>query len=178
MPLLPGKSPKSFSKNVKTEIDAGKPQKQAVAIAYAVRRKAQHKAMGGEVQNHKLHPNEEHVRPKYPESHIKHDPHDPQCMCEGCMAGYSDGGEVQPIERDSDDYEPHEEYEQEEGYGLQDEPIGNDQEADEFLAHSNGMQTDQNHDEFDPELKKNRLQRIMDGIRRGKMFRSRANDKS
>jgi hypothetical protein len=38
MPLKPGKSKKAFSDNVKTEIKAGKPQKQAVAIAYSEQR--------------------------------------------------------------------------------------------------------------------------------------------
>jgi hypothetical protein len=33
-------SEKAFSQNVKTEMKAGKPQKQAVAIAYAVKRDA------------------------------------------------------------------------------------------------------------------------------------------
>lgn len=33
MPLLPGKSKKTVSRNIKTEMAAGKPQKQAVAIA-------------------------------------------------------------------------------------------------------------------------------------------------
>jgi hypothetical protein len=33
MPLLPGKSRKVVSKNIATEIAAGRPQKQAVAIA-------------------------------------------------------------------------------------------------------------------------------------------------
>lgn len=35
MPLKKGKSKKAFSSNVKTEMAAGKPQKQAVAIAYS-----------------------------------------------------------------------------------------------------------------------------------------------
>jgi hypothetical protein len=33
-PLDPGKSKAAFSRNVATEVRAGKPQKQAVAIAY------------------------------------------------------------------------------------------------------------------------------------------------
>jgi len=39
MPLVKGKSEKAFKKNVATEIHAGKPPKQAVAIAYSVQRK-------------------------------------------------------------------------------------------------------------------------------------------
>ena len=35
MPLQKGKSKKAFSKNIKTEMAAGKPQRQAVAIAYS-----------------------------------------------------------------------------------------------------------------------------------------------
>ena len=48
MPLLPGKSTKAFSHNVKVEMDAGKPQKQALAIAYSEKRK--HMAKGGKVK--------------------------------------------------------------------------------------------------------------------------------
>lgn len=40
MPLAKGSSKKVISKNIKTEMKAGKPQKQAVAIALAVSRKA------------------------------------------------------------------------------------------------------------------------------------------
>jgi hypothetical protein len=43
MPLSKGKSKASVSKNIKTEMAAGKPQKQAVAIALSVQRKAKKK---------------------------------------------------------------------------------------------------------------------------------------
>lgn len=41
MPLTKGYSKKSISKNIKTEMKAGKPQKQAVAIALDTARKAE-----------------------------------------------------------------------------------------------------------------------------------------
>ena len=40
MPLKKSPSRKAFSSNIKAEVAAGKPQKQAVAIAYSVKRKA------------------------------------------------------------------------------------------------------------------------------------------
>ena len=40
MPLIKSKSKEAFSKNVKAEVKAGKPVKQAVAIAYATKRAA------------------------------------------------------------------------------------------------------------------------------------------
>ena len=40
MPLIKSKSKQAFQKNVKKEIAAGKPPKQAVAIAYATKRAA------------------------------------------------------------------------------------------------------------------------------------------
>lgn len=44
MPLVKSPSKEAFRKNVKAEIKAGKPQKQAVAIAYSVKREAAKKA--------------------------------------------------------------------------------------------------------------------------------------
>lgn len=40
MPLIKSKSPKAFEKNLKAELAAGKPKKQALAIAYDVQRRA------------------------------------------------------------------------------------------------------------------------------------------
>ncbi len=50
MPLTKSKSKAAFGKNVETEMDAGKSQKQSLAIAYAMKRKAKKKmAEGGKV---------------------------------------------------------------------------------------------------------------------------------
>jgi hypothetical protein len=43
MPLVKSASKSAFRKNIKTEMAAGKPPKQSVAIAYAMKRKAQGK---------------------------------------------------------------------------------------------------------------------------------------
>lgn len=43
MPLVKSKSKKAVSENIRREISAGKPQKQAVAIALSVQRKAKGK---------------------------------------------------------------------------------------------------------------------------------------
>ena len=43
MPLKKSKTEKAFKSNIKSEVKAGKPVKQAVAIAYSVKREAQKK---------------------------------------------------------------------------------------------------------------------------------------
>lgn len=48
MPLMTGKSKNAFVHNIKAEVNAGKPQKQAVAIAYS--EKAKKMADGGEAE--------------------------------------------------------------------------------------------------------------------------------
>lgn len=47
MPLVKSSSKAAFRQNVKTEIAAGKPQKQAVAIAYSTQRAAAAKKSSG-----------------------------------------------------------------------------------------------------------------------------------
>jgi hypothetical protein len=44
MPLIASMTPKALKANIKAEIAAGKPPKQAVAISYAVKREAEKKA--------------------------------------------------------------------------------------------------------------------------------------
>jgi len=46
MPLKKSTSPKAFKSNIKAEIAAGKPQKQAVAIAYSEARRPSSKKRG------------------------------------------------------------------------------------------------------------------------------------
>lgn len=43
MPLIKSKSKEAFKKNVQAEMRAGKPKKQALAIAYSVKQKAKGK---------------------------------------------------------------------------------------------------------------------------------------
>lgn len=43
MPLIKGKSKKAISSNIATEIKAGKPKNQAIAIAYSVAKKSKKK---------------------------------------------------------------------------------------------------------------------------------------
>ena len=50
MPLVKSKSEKAFKKNIATEVKAGKPVKQAVAIAYSTKRAAK-KAGGGRMSS-------------------------------------------------------------------------------------------------------------------------------
>ena len=47
MPLKHSKTDKAFKENIKAEVNSGKPVKQAVAIAYDVKRKATAKAAKG-----------------------------------------------------------------------------------------------------------------------------------
>jgi hypothetical protein len=51
MPLVKSASKNAMRKNIKAEIAAGKPQKQAVAIAYSVKRAAE--AKGGKKNGRK-----------------------------------------------------------------------------------------------------------------------------
>lgn len=46
MPLVKSKSDKAFKQNIRTEVKHGKPVKQAVAIAYSVKREAQKRGRG------------------------------------------------------------------------------------------------------------------------------------
>lgn len=59
MPLVRSASKQAFSKNVSREMKAGKPQRQAVAIAYSEKREAQRRGghMTAAVQHARAHRN-------------------------------------------------------------------------------------------------------------------------
>lgn len=108
MPLLQGKSPASFSHNVSTEVKAGRPQAQALAIAYALKRKAM--SNGGEMD----------VGPNTPHEELAHAIM--QHLCGGGMVdGYSKGGEVtsdQGYLEDFDDNSPFDDDDDEEDFAT------------------------------------------------------------
>lgn len=99
MPLIKGKSEKSFVKNLKTEMEHGKPQKQSLAIAYAMKRKAQKKKMadGGEIPTldpDKLASTQDSMRKAFGYA-------DGGQICEHCGGGMmAEGGQI------TDNYQP------------------------------------------------------------------------
>jgi len=67
MPLIKSTSKKAFGENIRREMAAGKPQKQAVAIAYSTKRSAEHK---GSTMKHEV------KKPAHPTAHSKmHEEH-------------------------------------------------------------------------------------------------------
>ena len=52
MPLIKSKSDKAVGKNIATEMKAGKPQKQAVAIALSTQREARKAKLGALLEKH------------------------------------------------------------------------------------------------------------------------------
>jgi hypothetical protein len=119
MPLIKGKSPESFSKNVSTEMHSGKPQAQSLAIAYAMKRKAQQKKMwaGGYADGGEFEEDEEktgygpmpksHEEPGY--SHLEgHDEDDDDLVSRIMRQCYSEGGRVANDTPDVADFEDNE----------------------------------------------------------------------
>lgn len=62
MPLIKSKSKAAFGKNVAAEVHAGKPVKQAVAIAYSVKRAAKHKDGGKAGLWDNIHAKQERIK--------------------------------------------------------------------------------------------------------------------
>jgi hypothetical protein len=67
MPLIKSTGKRAFGENVATEMRAGKPQKQAVAIAYSEKREAEHHSHHSHKRSKHYH--ESIVSP----SHTRHD---------------------------------------------------------------------------------------------------------
>lgn len=180
MPLKHGKSKKTLQENIRTEIRHGKEPKQAVAIAYAVRRKAMKKAEGGmipgvkhphegEPRNKKLHPDHSSSGKKeiHPSDKIKEMAESEEYKKFKKGSGFAKGGMMcahgGPVHCDMGCYaeggevEAHEEEEHHESRPdyideLENEPMGNSFHSDEFLADPYGEMTSNHHVEFDPDV--------------------------
>jgi len=73
MPLIKSKSDKAFKSNIKAEMAAGKPQKQAVAIAYSTKRAAK-KAGGGSVDPRNFESDEDYRNAVQQQRYPKYSP--------------------------------------------------------------------------------------------------------
>lgn len=99
MPLIQGKSKKSFSKNVETEMKEGKPQKQSLAIAYNIKKKnAKRMAKGGPV-------NFSNEPEATIDNQMEHT-HSAECMSDGGMCKYAFGGKIEHSPASEDPREP------------------------------------------------------------------------
>lgn len=108
MPLMPGKSRNAFSHNVATEMDAGKPQNQALAIAYRMKRKKM--GYGGMAEGGMMHADDEydpmqHPGPKRSEGAEMEDDDMIDRIMRQC---YSEGGRVANETPWTADFEPNE----------------------------------------------------------------------
>lgn len=95
MPLIKGKSKGAFEHNLKAEMNAGKPMKQALAIAYNTKRHAR-KYKGGMIEDDYAHGGYE----EEPEEH--HLAEDEEMMMddenEDYLAPFDLGGDIEEVE--------------------------------------------------------------------------------
>jgi hypothetical protein len=173
MPLIIGKSPKSFSHNIQAEMKAGKPQKQAVAIAYAKKREAEHKASGGEMMKNfapaymaRRYARGGQVNPKLIES--QKCAHGGPAMCN--MGCYEEGGEVKMERYAEGGFIPDDNYPAEEMSRV-DERGDLDDEQDEMYEDdpSKGANVEmgsnlENEEDFDSSKKRLILSKILNGV--------------
>lgn len=90
MPLIKGKSKKSFEKNVETEMHEGKPKAQSLAIAYQMKKKAKKMAMGGDASHQSEAHDEEMLH--QPEDSLPADYTESMGKKERAMRAFAGGG--------------------------------------------------------------------------------------
>lgn len=147
MPLIRSASKEAFKENFKTETDAGKPMKNSLAIAYAMKKRKM--AKGGMVEeNEKLHP--------------EHEPMDQgraASIVHAIMAskkGYAHGGMVEEDEHDSSEDQA------EESSHADDTFLTGEHDVDDS---PDGMEMSEIGGDEDEDKEKNMMSRIMGQLR-------------
>lgn len=138
MPLIQSKSKKAMSENIKKEMDAGKPQKQAIAIAYSVQRKNKKKMAHGGMMAEFGHGEEEHS---------------PQSIAEAIRRkrAYAEGGEVDDEGHPSDmaNIEENNEEQPNSFYHLNEEEALEFDPDSSFIDHDQPMDSNEHGDEIE-----------------------------
>jgi hypothetical protein len=158
VPLMKSKSKRAFKHNISAEIKAGKPQKQAVAIAFSEQRRA-NKAYGGSVSyptpkdqhynkggyvNEKLHPEYEPVKDSMVEELMRRR----RKMSKGGEAGMNDMG---PLAEGYEDSDMHDE-----------DFLSQDGDQEEFPGdHSSNEFGNEDQEEARRQMRKARMARVM-----------------
>lgn len=154
MPLIEGRSPKAFSHNVGAEMNAGKPQKQALAIAYSIKRKNK-KAHGGMIPEQGMNEGKAHLEDKFAHGGMAEPEQGmlmgrarmedkfahggmmhPKRIAQSIMSKYAKGGLVNSEEalKEAASYEDAHEQHPTEAMDNEEMPLDHDTEHDDFLS--------------------------------------------
>lgn len=154
MPLIQSASKNAFQDNLKEEVASGKPSKQSLAIAYAIKRRNQ-KSHGGMIHG---------------DTPIQHSKKDPRNMAKAIMMARGGMVNSEDALSDASDYEMGHEMHPEEAMDNESMPLDPDEPHEDFLsseedtASPSEEESDGLHDLDHARGQKSLLHKIMSGL--------------